>query len=295
MRVVLAEGAGVVQSEAGVSPALAPVYGAARACARLRHGSGARGKGVIPMTTRTMMIAALIGASGSLVAVVSEASAAPFVETFDGLSAAQPLPVGWTQKNNSDPVGVSGQSAWFRSSGFSVPVAPQSGANAIATNFQAGAGVSTLSAWLMTPVMNWSDGEVITFWTRSLNSPTDPTNQFADRLQVRLSVNGGRNPGSGASDVGDFVTLLLDINPTLAASGSDAYPTSYRQYNVTLSGLPGGSADGSLAFRYFVPSGGPSGDNSNAVIVDTLSVVPTPGAAALLGLGGVAAARRRRV
>ena len=53
---------------------------------------------------------------------------------------------------------------------------------------------------------------------------------------------------------------------------------------------------GRLAFRYFVESGGPSGDNSNYIGIDDVAYtgVPTPGAATLLGAGLIGAARRRR-
>src|SRR2546428_3306592 len=48
------------------------------------------------------------------------------------------------------------------------------------------------------------------FYTRTVDMPS-----FPDRLQVRMSTNGASsNVGTTATDVGDFTTLLLDINPT---------------------------------------------------------------------------------
>lgn len=227
----------------------------------------------------------------TVLAVAGSALAANWSENFDSIGVPSPvIPAGWSQVNNSAPATTLG---WFPQTGFGVPPGPHAGANAIAANFQAGSGVSDLSVWLISPVATYNDGDQITFWTRSLNG-TVPGSAFADRMQVRLSTNGGSSAGAGFASVGDFTTLLLDINPTLVAIGAGAYPTAWTQFSITLAGLPGGSASGSLAFRYFVPGGGPAGDNSNAILLDTVNVVPTPGAVALLGLGGLIAGRRRR-
>ena len=49
-----------------------------------------------------------------------------------------------------------------------------------------------------------------------------------------MSTNGASsNVGTTATDVGDFITLLLDINPTYTTSG---YPNVWTQFTVTLSG-----------------------------------------------------------
>src|SRR6185369_9296546 len=99
------------------------------------------------------------------------------------------------------------------------------------------------------------NGAQLTFWTR-----TETIQQFADRLQVRMSTNGSStNVGSSATDVGDFATLLLDINPTYLVTG---YPNDWTQFTVNVSGI-GSPTAGRLAFRYFVESGGPSGINSD--------------------------------
>ena len=95
-----------------------------------------------------------------------------------------------------------------------------------------------------------------------------------------MSTNGtSQDVGATATDVGDFTTLLLDINPTYTTSG---YPNGWTNFLVTLSGL-GGPVTGRLAFRYFVEGGGPSGANSDVIGIDTVAygcngTLPTPSA-----------------
>ena len=76
--------------------------------------------------------------------------------------------------------------------------------------------------------------------------------------------------------VGDFTTLLLDINPTYTLTG---YPVVWTQFSVTISGL-GGPTAGRLALRYFVENGGPDGENSDYIGIDTFqyngACGPTP-------------------
>ena len=89
-----------------------------------------------------------------------------------------------------------------------------------------------------------------------------------DRLQVRMSTNGASTDvGTTATSVGDFTTLCsISTRPT--ARGLPACPDPF---TVTLSGIPGGSTLGRLAFRYFVENGGPSGDNSDYIGIDATS------------------------
>ena len=97
-------------------------------------------------------------------------------------------------------------------------------------------------------------------------------------LQVAHSTNGTKHPnvGATATSVGDFTTLLLDINPTYTLTG---YPNVWTQFTVTVSGL-GSPTTGRLAFRYFVENGGPTGANSDYIGIDTVQYTcnqpPTP-------------------
>lgn len=158
---------------------------------------------------------------------------------------------------------------------------------ALANFTDTGAAVGTISNWMITPQLAFNgQNHTISFYTRSA---TD--NAFPDRLQVRLSTTNNLT-GATATSVGAFTTLLLDINPTLLP-GANNYPDVWTQFTIN---LPGASvpANGFIAFRYFVTNGGASGANSNIIGVDTLSIVPGPGALALIPVAGLAIGRRRR-
>ncbi len=185
-------------------------------------------------------------------------------EGFDNLAAA--LAGGWVTTNLSDPLGTQ---PWFQGNSTVFPAFGGPPTSYAAVNWASGAGTSTLSNWLITPVLPLENGAQFTFWSRSIAS------SFPDRLQVRMSTNGGStNVGTLATDVGDFTTLLLDINPTLAVGG---YPGAWTQYVITITGL-GGPVNGRVAFRYFVTNGGPNGANSDYIGVDEVSyVIPASG------------------
>src|SRR5262249_40765109 len=118
------------------------------------------------------------------------------------------------------------------------------------------------SNWLLTPPLSLQNGAQFTFWSRTVDSP-----HFPDRLQVRMSTNGpSSNVGTTATEVGDFGTLLLDINPTYTTSG---YPSVWTFFTVTVIGLSPFS-EGRIAFLFFVDEAGPSGINSDYIGIDTV-------------------------
>jgi len=175
-----------------------------------------------------------------------------------GLTAA-----GWNQQNLSTPIGsnpnwVQGSSAVFPQN--SAPVDSY-----IASNNNAVAGAATISNWLITPTLNLSNGDIITFYTRSTGSI------YPDNLQVRMSTNGSStNVGATNTSVGDFSNLLLEVNPALTAAG---YPSTWTQYTITVSGLAAPTS-GRIAFRYYVPNGGPNGLNSDFIGIDDFVYTP---------------------
>jgi len=72
--------------------------------------------------------------------------------------------------------------------------------------------------------------------------------------------------GTTSTDIGDFDSLLLEINPTMATG---VYPESWTQYTFTISGLSTPTS-GRFAFRYFVTDAGPNGSNSNYIGIDNI-------------------------
>lgn len=191
---------------------------------------------------------------------------------------------GWVETNNSNPLGETG---WFQGNDGIFPA--QSGAaNAyVGANFLNAAGGGNVSNWLILPQLLLDPTLALTFYTR-----TEELSLFPDRLEVRLSTNGGSsNVGATDTSVGDFTTLLLTVNPTLDIGG---YPEEWTLFTVNLNGVLGGPTNARLAFRYFVPN---TDENGNYIGIDTVRVatVPEPGTARLLLIGvvGCIFARRR--
>lgn len=170
---------------------------------------------------------------------------------------------GWVMQNNSVPIGSTN---WFQGNPAAFNAFNGATNSYIGANFNNVAGAATISNWLVTPNFTLKNGDVFTFYTR-----TSSDNMWADRLQVRMSTNGAStNVGTGSAAVGDFTTLLLDINPTLSLS---VYPMVWTQYTIVISGLSAPTS-GRLAFRYFVDNGGPSGTNSDYIGIDNFVYTP---------------------
>ncbi|MBJ7313080.1 choice-of-anchor J domain-containing protein [Rugamonas sp. CCM 8940] len=213
----------------------------------------------------------------------ASASAASLTENFDG-----GVPAGWVKVNNSDP---KGSTDWFQGNPLVFGSHQGAATSYIGANFNAGADVADISDWLILPTQTFNNGDKLSFFSRTVDGSLYP-----DRLEVRFSAVGGKDVGHTAGSVGTFTTLLLTINPNLDYFG---YPEQWAQFNTTISGLAG-ATNGALAFRYVVEGGGPDGDNSNFIGIDTLSVtaVPEPSTYLMLGLGlgllGVMRQRRAR-
>ncbi|MBD2713808.1 choice-of-anchor J domain-containing protein [Microvirga sp. STR05] len=190
-------------------------------------------------------------------------------------------PAGWVIRNQSQPVGTT---SWFQGNTIDFP--PQSSSGYIAANYENVSSQGTISSWLLTPELSLVNGSTFRFWTRAVAGSSYP-----DRLQVRLSTAGAStNVGASATDVGDFTTLALEINPGLTIGG---YPSSWTQYTVTVTGVPS-LMTGRFAFRYFVTNGGVLGNNSDYIGIDEVvyqqaAVAPTVTTAAATTIGSTSA------
>jgi hypothetical protein len=186
--------------------------------------------------------------------------AASLNEGFDNITQ---LPAnGWSLQNLSSPVGSTN---WFQGTnvaGGGPFDAYDGAANAyIGANYNNTGSTGTISNWLMTPPLDFGNSAAFTFFTRKVSPDT-----YADRLEVRLSVNGAStNAGSTSSTVGDFTALELSINPTLVLG---VYPTAWTQF--TISNLPH-NGTGRLAFRYYVTGAGFSGTSSDYIGIDRVA------------------------
>lgn len=175
-------------------------------------------------------------------------------------------PVNWFLQNNSNPVGSFPN--WFKGVATVFPAYAGPTDSYAAANFQATTGTNTISEWMLTPSVAMKNGDVLTFYTRTT------TGTFPDRMQVRMNaVNNGTNVGTTPTSVGDFTTLLLDINPTYTTTG---YPTAWTKFTITMSGLPAAGVNSRFAFRYFVEGGGPTGNNSDYIGVDSVRFTTFP-------------------
>ena len=198
---------------------------------------------------------------GPSVTPTPPATLCDFSQEFE--SVANLTAQGWIMQNNSQPVGSAPN--WFQGNGahFNGRLGSY-----IATDYRSGSGLATISNWLMTPPLTLQNNTQFRFWTQ-----TDASPRYPDRLQVRMSTNGtSSDVGSTAVSVGDFSTLLLDINPTYTTNG---YPTGWTQYSFTITGLPS-SSTGRIAFRYFVENGGPNGANSEYIGIDGMQFFCAP-------------------
>ncbi len=209
---------------------------------------------------------------------------------------------GWVLTNLSNAAGTAGwyqgltdDPPWFRSQSGSLN-------SYIAVDFASagdGLGMDTVSDWLIGPNRTFSNGDTVSFWTRTRTNTT-----YADRLQLRISLSGASTfIGSSATSVGVFNTQppltmsTIDINPTYLTNGAGSYPTVWTNYVYTFGGL-GAPTSGRFAFRYFVEDGGTGGTRSNYIGIDsvqyTAALVPEPSALALLVIPALLLRRRRK-
>jgi hypothetical protein len=195
----------------------------------------------------------------------ARADAPVFSESFDSLAAMSSA--GWVFSNQS----TTPAQPWFQgNAGVFAAFSGAASSYAAASFLSSGAINGMVSNWMITPAIGLSGGETLSFYTRS------PTSDFTDGLQVRLSP-------TGSSAVGDFTLSLLSIS---------AAPAGWTLYNVVVPSL-GGPTAARIAFQYSVSDA----MNADYIGVDSLTItpIPEPMSAVLLGLGLAGLAIRRRL
>lgn len=194
-----------------------------------------------------------------------------FSENFDTFEEV--VANGWLAGNLSEPPG---ESHWLWGSDLPFPAHAGAPHTQMVVNFNSTTGDGTISNWLLTPLLQFRPGSTVSFYTRTVSGAP-----YADRLQVRLCIGQPCNTvGPGATGVSGFTTLLRDINPNLQAgpdaSGANGYPDQWTRFELGhAQGVPSGGI-GRIAFRYFVPNGGPDGLHSNLIGLDTVRIEATP-------------------
>jgi len=198
-----------------------------------------------------------------------------------GFSQAQNLvtenfdvfPAAWTKLNVSAPVGANAWAAGAAANIANINAGGGAYNGTAATsyayvNFNSTTGTGVISNWLITTPISLINGDVISFY--AVKGLSGGTTVYPDALQMRISTNGAASAAPvGATGLGDYTTLAVDINPGLTTTD---FPTTWTQYTYTVTGLPVATSC-RVAFRYTVPtSGGPTGNNSDQIGIDAYSV-----------------------
>jgi hypothetical protein len=189
-----------------------------------------------------------------------------FYEGFDDMSTFSAA--GWVLTNQSSPMGTN---SWAQADGTMGAIANSGDTLSYAqSGFEAttSTGSGTISDWMITPIVSMENGDVIRLNALSFNSAN-----FPDRFEVRISTNAGTNVGTMATDVGDFSTLVFDVNPNLDTMSFPSIVSgdTWTEFSGVVSGLPG-ATDCRIGVRYFVTDGGGTGSNSSTVGCDDLEV-----------------------
>jgi hypothetical protein len=210
----------------------------------------------------------LLAAASFVVASTVSHAGIILSEGFDNITTLSP---GWVQINNSTAGGTIG---WFQGDPLSAFPAQSGASNSyIAANFNNAGFGGDVSNWLILPSMLLTNGDTLTFYTRTEVNPLP-----GDKLQVLVSPTGSTNVGSSTSSTGDYVQLAI------VGAGVGGYPQDWTQVVATVTGLSGPTTV-RLAFRYSVSNTSLNGDFIGIDSVSVDSALPEPATLLMLSAG----------
>jgi len=212
---------------------------------------------------------------------------ASYMEGFDNVGAitnnSNPLMWSWINKSQNSGPALNDPSVggWYQGDPSRSFFSQSGAANSYArADYSSSASFGNVfSNWFITPTLDVTAGDTFSFYTRTISNSGYPS-----RLQVRLSTSGSsNNVGADWTTVGDFSTLITEINP-LEQPG--IYPETWTQYTFSFSS----TFTGRIGFRYYVVD---TNNNGDYIGLDTFSTtaslanpVPEP-STYLLTLSGI--------
>ncbi|MBS1492618.1 MAG: choice-of-anchor J domain-containing protein [Bacteroidetes bacterium] len=142
---------------------------------------------------------------------------------------------------------------WFQGDGTTIPAYNGPATGCVYANYNVVTGTNNIDSWLVLPRLagGIQAGDSLYFFQRS-----PAANPYPDSIRVMYSANDSVPEGSW-TELGRFLT---DISGNYSRKGFRA---------------PTASANGRFAIRYCVVGGGPSGNNSNIISLDMITIERT--------------------
>ena len=189
-----------------------------------------------------------------------------FVDHFDGANDTTSLQARGYLTYYRSPSAPGTAPTWFQGIPLIIPSYDGPNDGYVASNFQTVTGTNDINNWLVLPALNLNAGDIFSFYSSS-PIPFDTT-VFVDSLHIWYSAVGDSTPE-------DTTWVLLGEFQVNVAG--------FWELNSFV--IPSAGATGRLAIQYAVVDGGPTGDNSNYVGIDALTVfTPSPADAIISGI-----------